>query len=292
MLFNSALIGEVRRENSFRLADFAKLLDISEPYLSMLEKGIREPSLELIQKLVAVTEIPIGRWLSVNPPPESEEISCLMRSDALAAANMKSRLNREHLEHLRAEERAWELENVNEHFKAEIRLRERFEDVVCAETLSKNEKLKKLKELAVWTMEEGELKFNEILRVLRIERFVLRKWLDTDKRAYECRFVDGGEILASSPGEAALCLQCFECKAFESGECLGYGDEKLPENIGEILERLKANGVYEGKEQAKILEKHYGLSLSPREIASIRYRTKKNLPVPDEVFFLDVRNKR
>ena len=289
MLFNSALIREIRRKDAIRLADFAELLAVSVSHLSMLEQGLREPSLAIIEKLVNVTDIPVEKWLLVNSLPEGEEIPCLMRKNTNAFADMKSRLNREHRVRQKAEERVWELEQINARLMAEIGLRKHFEDIICAEFFPKDEQLKKLEKLALWTMEEGELSFDEILGVLRIGRAVLRNRMDLERRPYECRFADGGKIMASSPGEAALCLRCFDCKAFESGECLGYGDEKRPENIMEILDRLKANGVYDGKEQSRILEKHYDLSLSPRDIANIRYRVKNRLPVRDDVFYVDMR---
>ena len=58
------------------MADFAKLLAVSVSYLSMLEQGLREPSLTVIQRLVIITEIPVEKWLLVNPLTDSEEISC------------------------------------------------------------------------------------------------------------------------------------------------------------------------------------------------------------------------
>jgi hypothetical protein len=141
-------------------------------------------------------------------------------------------------------------------------------------------------------MEEGELNFEEIRAVLRMGRSVLRKCLNIEKQEYKCAFIDGGMIMASSPGEAALCLRCFDCAALESGECLGYGDEKHPETIIDLLERLRINGVYDETEQARIANTHYGLPLSRRDMADIRYRTKKGLPIPDGVFYMDMRKTR
>ena len=289
-MFNAALIREIRRKKSIRQVDFAKLLAVSEAYLSMLEKGLREPSLTLIKKLVIVTEIPVEKWLSIEPLSESEETSCSMRNDVQSVMVIKRNLNRERRERQKAEERIWELEQVNERLLAEIYLREHYEVIICSESINKGKKLENVKKLAILTMEKGELSFDEIQRVLRVERSILRNWLEAEKRPYECRFIDGGQILASSPGEAALCLRCFECEAFEVEECLGYGDEKQPENIIEMLDRLRANGVYDGVSQARILEKYYGLSLSSNDIANIRYRAKKSLPIPNDVFYIDMRN--
>ena len=147
-VFNSALVKEIRRKNSIRLADFAKLLAVSAPYLSMLENGLREPSLTVIERLVNATEIPVEKWLTVNSPSEREEISCFMRNDV---TETKSRLNRERRDRQRAEERVWELEQLIEHLMAEIRLHEHFARIVCAESLTMKDKMKKLKKLAILT---------------------------------------------------------------------------------------------------------------------------------------------
>jgi len=288
MMFNSALVREIRRKNSIKQADFAKLLAVSESYLSMLENGQREPSISVVQKLVDVTDIPVEKWLSINPQPQSEEISCLIRNEVI---EIKNRLNRERRERQITDERVWELEQTVEHLLAEIRLREQFVDIVCAESHSRGDKNKKLKKLANLTMVEGELNFDDIQRVLRIERSKLRSWLETEKRPFECRFADGGKILASSPGEAAICLRCFDCKAFESGECTGHGDEKRPEKIFDILDRLRANGVYDSIKQASILEKHYDLVLSSRDIVNIRYRAKNSLPIRYDILYMDMRKR-
>ena len=293
LFFNSALIRETRQRESIRQADFAELLGVSEPYLSMLEKGQREPSLPLIRRLVSVTEIPAEKWLSMTPQPEgSETASRMIKTSASAVAEMKSRLIRKHKELQKAEERVWELEQANGHFSAENRLRRCFEDIVCDESLSKSEKQERQRKLAKWTMEEGELYSEEIRAVLRMERPDFKECLNVEKQVYECAFVDGGMITAGCPGEAALCLRCFDCAAFESGKCLGYGNEEHPENIIAMLERLKINGVYDGIEQAHILETYYNLPLSPQELADIRYRAKAGRPIPDDVFYMDMRKMR
>jgi transcriptional regulator with XRE-family HTH domain len=291
LYFNSTLVRETRKRISIKQADFAKLLDVSEAYLSMLEKGQREPSLAVIRKLVGVTEVPVEKWLSMNPRPESEEISWGPKNNPRVFADMKNRLHREHRDRLRSEERNWGLEQSNEHLMAENILRGRFEDIVCDESLSREEKQKRLERLARWTMEEGVLTFEEIRTILRMGRSTLRNCLDVEKQPYECVFTDGGRIMASSPGEAALCLRCFDCASCDSGKCVGYGDEKHPENIIVLLKRLKVNGVYDGTEQARIIETYYDVPMSARDLADIRYRYKKGLSIPDEVFYLDMRKK-
>jgi hypothetical protein len=207
-------------------------------------------------------------------------------------AEMKDNLKHERANRLKAEKQISEMERANEHLMAGIKLHRRFEDIVRNEAFTKGEKLQKLEKLAILTAGEGRNNFEEIQSVLRIKRSILRNWLRAKERAYGCGFADGGKIMASTPGEAALCLRCFECEPFELGECAGYGNEKRPENIIDMFAKLKANGIYNGAEQSRILTKYYNIPLSPRDIASIRYRAKKGLPIPDEVFYMDMRKTR
>lgn len=286
-MFNAKLIREMRKQRSLRLAKFAELLEISEAYLSMLEKGRRQPSLTFIQRLVDMTGIPVDRWLVISS--SNDEAASSGKENVSAAMDIKNRLTRKHRELMKAVERNWELEQANEHLAAGIRLRNDYGEIIGADSLPKIEKLKKLEELASRTMKQGELNFDEILDVLKVNRSMLRNWLEVKKQAYKCRFVGSGEIMACSPGEAALSLCCFDCKELETGECLGHGNEKRPENIAELLDRLRANGVYGGAEQALILEKYYGLPLTAHDIANIRYRIKNGLPISDDLFYLDMR---
>lgn len=292
MLFNHKLLEEVRKREAMRKGDFARLIGMRDSHLSLMESGQRRPSFEMIGNLVRVTGIPVEKWLTVQPEPDNGEIFWLTRNDAHAVTNMKNRLSYEHQGRLRAEDRVWELEQTKEHLTAEIRLHEHFENILCAGSLTKYNKMEKLKKLAVWTMADGELCFDEIRRVLKVKRSVLRNWLDAEKQVYKCHFANGGEILASSPGEAALCLCCYDCSDFEAGECFGYGNEKRPEGFLELLDRLEMHGIYDRDGQADILKKYYNISLSLEEIANIKYRIKNGLSVPDEILYLDMRKKK
>jgi hypothetical protein len=72
----------------------------------------------------------------------------------------------------------------------------------------------------------------------------------------------------------------------EGGDCLGYGDER-PANVVEMLDCLDANGIYNATEQSEIFKKYYNLGYSAQYIINIRYRIKNNLPIPDDVYYMD-----
>lgn len=254
----------------------------------MLEKGLRQPSLACLEKLVATTSIPLDKWLSTESSSDIKEAALLVQHEAELTADLKKKLNHERRKLKDATEWIWGLEQVIDRQAAEICLHRRFGLILCSTPLSKGERAKKLEELVIRTMKEGELTFDVIQGVLTIKRSVMRNWLEAKKQPYECRFADGGKIMAYSPGEAALCLRCFDCREYETKECFGHGEEKRPENIVELLERLRVNGVYDGSDQAHILEKYYGLALDSHNIANIRYRVKNSLSIPDEVFYLDM----
>ena len=276
-MFNFEALTAIRHKNHIRQEDLAKSLGIMPSYLSMLERGQREPSMKLIYKLVKVTHVPLGTWLSDSSVVEN-------------AIDNAAKLRREHSEHQQAMEQIWELKCAINHLRAENSLRKRFEDIVLDIKLSKSEKMKKRKELAVTAMAEGELSFNKIAEILRMGHPELRGLLDRNPRPYKCSFLNS-EIMASSPGEAGLCLHCSECAQFELGKCLGHGDEN-PKNIVEMLERLKFNGIYTTAAQVDFLAKHCELMLSEEEIRNIRYKARKGHPIPDEVFHMDIKRAR
>jgi transcriptional regulator with XRE-family HTH domain len=258
--------------------NLARLLGVSKSYLSMLEKGTRNPSLEVLGKLSSITGIPVDNLISASSAEKDNA--------AINTANARGQLNREHLEHQRTKERLWELERGHHHLTVMIYFHKLFEDIMFNNKTVKNEKNEQLVELAALAMAEGELNFEEIQNIIRVNRSTLWNALCSKKRSYKCKFT-GGEIMALSPGEACLCLHCAECIKFDSGECLGYGNEEAPLNIVDMLERMKVNGIFDSMEQAKFLEKYYDLSFSAQEIINIRHKAKNGQPIPDEIFYMD-----
>jgi hypothetical protein len=173
------------------------------------------------------------------------------------------------------------------HLRALIDFHTKFEDIQ-REIAPPNSKIMGLyKELAQMTARENEVSFNEMLLVLKVKRADLRNWLNSEKQAFKCAFAEGAEILASTAGEAALRLRCFDCKTFESGECAGHGNEKRPDDIIELILRLEEYGVLGKAEQAEIITECYGTPISKHEISEVMYRNSRGLPVPEGLFYLD-----
>ncbi|MFZ4500383.1 MAG: helix-turn-helix domain-containing protein [Minisyncoccia bacterium] len=52
------LIALIRKNSGIKQGDFAKSLEITQPYLSQVEKGIKEPSNTLLQKISEKLEVP------------------------------------------------------------------------------------------------------------------------------------------------------------------------------------------------------------------------------------------
>jgi hypothetical protein len=256
-----------------------------------VEKGLRNPSPKLVKKISALAGVPVTSLLSgqletgVEREPEID-------GGALAFVDLKSKLDRKRDELLIAEEYNVELERKTEHLTALISLHKRFEDIKCDNSLSRNAVTEKLGELAKAAAQENEVTFNEIRSILRVKRAVLRNWLRSDKQAYRCKFAEDGEIWAFNPGEAALRLRCFDCGAFESYECQGYGNEKRPANIIELLTRLEANGVIYHSELAEIVTECYKTPISAHGISEVKYRYERGRPIPDGIFYLDGQTKK
>jgi hypothetical protein len=168
----------------------------------------------------------------------------------------------------------------------------RFAGIKLNESLPEDEKNRKIKELAKEAIHENVAAFSETLAVFRITRSTLKNWLREEKLVYGYKFAEGGEIMASNPGEAGLCLRCFDCKEFESGECAGHGGEKRPANIIVLFARLRANGVLQKEEHSRILEEYYGIPLTPHEISETIYRYKRGMSIPEGIFYLDNAGRR
>jgi transcriptional regulator with XRE-family HTH domain len=251
----------------------------------MLEKGKKEPSLRLVEKISETLGVSAEKLLRGETEDEVYDgVSTLV--------DLRSKLENERRARLKAERCVLELERKSEHLEVLIGLHTRFEDIVCQTLLTESEKMEQLENLAKTAAGENELAFNEILTVLRIGRSILKNWLHVEKHTYTCRFVKGGKIMALNPGEAALCLRCFDCEDFGSKKCKGYGNEKRPNNIIELIDRLKANGVLNRIEQVQILEKYYNLPLSPHELSEVLHRAKHGLPIVDGIYYLDNAGRR
>jgi transcriptional regulator with XRE-family HTH domain len=260
------------------------LLGITENYLYRVEKGISTPSLQLSKRIAEVIGVSVESLLDESKSKTYEDEG--ITRGARVLTDIMNKLSRERHGRSKAEKYSIKLEQRIEHLEALIELHMQFDDVRCDESLSKGETAKKLETLAEKTSHEGEITFNEILTVLRVKRSVLKNWLISGQRPYKCKLFEK-EVMASSPGEAALRLLCFDCEEFESHECSGYGNEKRPENLIILLLRLEVNGIYNRAEQSQILDESYGIKLSPHSISEMIYRSKIGLPLSEDLLNLD-----
>ena len=291
MSFNFRLVREIRQRDSIRRADLANLLGISDTYLYMLEKGLKRPRLELIEKIARVIGVPVAELL-LDETSSDEDGRGEAHDNARTLVDLKNKVEHERRGRLKAEKSALEHERKNERLESVIGLYRRFGDIACDINLTDSEKTEKLEELAKAAVLEDSLSVSEILAVTRVKRSVLKKRPNAGKRTYKCRFAEGGELTASNAGEAALCLRCFDCQDFESGKCRGYGNEKHPKTIIVLLTRLRANGVTDAAEHVRILEKFYKLPLTPHELSEVLYRDKQGFPIPEGIYYLDNAGRR
>jgi len=289
MAVESGIISEIREKSALTRSEFAALLGVSENYLYRVETGSRKPGMKLLWQISKLSGVPMENLMNVSKEPDGPEIERVF-SGARMYLEAVNKLRRERHNRKDLEERNSELEHAIEHLMALIHLHLQFEDIVC-QGLSKSQMLKKIEELAKITAEEGEATFDEMLVTFRVKRPLLKSWLTSGKQIYKCLFIDGLEVTASTPGEAALRLCCFDCIYHESKECAGYGGEKRPENIIALLARMEANGIYNRSEQAKLLEESYGITISAHQIAEVAYRHKNDIKIPEGAFNLDAHSK-
>jgi putative transcriptional regulator len=286
MSFNFKLIKELQQRDSIKRADLARMLGVTSNYLYRIEKGIFQPSIKLMLKMSDVFEVPVDKLINGKSGAKPGDSNSVNNSVNALVETIK-KLDHKRDELIRAEKIITEQERTIEHLRAIIELHIRFENISCKKTLSESEKTSQLEELAKNTVKENEINFHELLAILRVKRAILRKWISEEKLIYKCRYAERGEIEASTIGEAALRLRCFECDAFESEECKGHGNEKRPNNIIELIVRLEAHGIISKAEQAEIIEECYNLRMTPHEVSEIVYRDNHGLPISEDVFYLD-----
>jgi transcriptional regulator with XRE-family HTH domain len=254
----------------------------------MIEKGYRQPSADIIARISKIIGVPVETFLSERERTETEPGEETVADNGLRAlTDLQNKLDRERHFRRGAEKRNLELEWTVEHLAALLSLHVRFEDIICQQSISAAEKMRRMEKLARSIAHEGEFTFSEMLAVFRVKRSILKRWLNLGKQVYRCRLDEGRTVMADTPGEAALRLLCFDCIESETGECRGYGNERRPENLIMLLVRMDINGVYNKTEQSQLLLEGYGIELTPHEISEIVYRHKNGLPVPENAFYLD-----
>ena len=286
MAINHGLIRAKREEKGIGRGDFAEQLGISYNYLYRIEKGLKIPSRELLEKISRLIEVP-AKTLMLDPTLQKIEGGYF--EQARDYMDVLQKLHRERHFRKNLDERNFELERQIEHLTALLYLHLQIEDILLDKDLSQNEKWKKIEALAIITANEGEITFNDMLTAFRIKRVTLKKWLDAAKHVYQCKCLKSRETVAATPGEAALRLCCYDCEHFESLECDGYDNETRPENLIELLVRLEANGIYNRREQCQLLEESYGLNISEHELSEIVYRYKNGKKLPEGAFNLEIR---
>jgi transcriptional regulator with XRE-family HTH domain len=282
MRFNAGLVREIRRRDSIRRADLAESIGVSDNYLYKIERGMRKPGAKLMRKISGVLGAPLER-LSVQ---DGEGVTWISDGASVFVGMMKN-LEQKSDALLNSEKYVSELERSVGHLRALIAFHIQYEDIRLNDLPLNGEQKQKLKMLAIAGARENELSFNEMLVALRVKRAELRKWLRRELQVYKCSFAEGGEIQASTTAEAALRLRCFDCRAFESNECAGYGNEKRPENIVELIARLEANGIHGNAALAKIITECYKTPITEHEISEIKYRDSRGLRIPEGLFYLD-----
>jgi transcriptional regulator with XRE-family HTH domain len=286
--FKGDLLREIRQSNSMKQIELANLLGVSESHIYKLERGLKQPSLDLVRKISAITGVPSDTLLSRNGG--EIEGGGVIHS---AVSGMRDKLAGECKARKRAEKLNARNDRVIERLTNIVELHVKFENILLSgQYMDKREISQKLQELAKDALREGKASPREIRSALRIGRVTFRNLLRGEKRAFPCKFAEGGQIMASTPGEAALRLCCFDCAAFESGECEGHGAETRPENIVDLISRLEANGVTQKREQSRILDGSYCITLSPHEISEVMYRARHGMDIPEGLFYLEMTKHR
>ncbi|MDL2263081.1 helix-turn-helix domain-containing protein [Synergistaceae bacterium OttesenSCG-928-I11] len=282
----SNIISKILKDNSLTVDEFAKILEISKSYLYRLEHEDRKPSLDLMEKLAKLSGVTTGMMVdafdNVNGPEAANIFDGIRRHiDTLR------KLRQERSKRLEVEQRNAVLESTVEHKDALLQLHLLQEDVLRKD-LSRSERKKEIERLAKLVACIDEFSFEEMAKTFGVSLPLLKSWLKEEKKVFKCMRISDREVMATSPGEAALYLRCSDCKYLESNECDGYGDMKSPDNIITLIAQLETKGITRRDEQADVLKESYGMSnISAHQISEILYRNKVGKKVPEAAYFLE-----
>jgi hypothetical protein len=128
--------------------------------------------------------------------------------------------------------------------------------------------------------------FNEILETLGFKRSELKEIIG--KTEYKCKMDEDFSVEAPTPGAAALMLRCSVCEHRQNRECVGYGCEKAPVHVGELVTMLEDNGTLTREEQARIIiDFYYHLPVSAHDVSEAMYRINSGRPAQKGLMYLE-----
>ncbi|MDR1508708.1 MAG: helix-turn-helix domain-containing protein, partial [Synergistaceae bacterium] len=148
MSFNSKLIQEIQQKSALSRKELSKMLRISDNQLYRIEKGLRQPSFSLLQRISALIGLPIDMLIERNIA-SLDDMEPEIGGYARENVTLKRDLERKREELLCAQKYIAELEREAEHSRAIINLQVRSGDIWCDDALTRGEKMKKLEILAI-----------------------------------------------------------------------------------------------------------------------------------------------
>jgi transcriptional regulator with XRE-family HTH domain len=293
MSFNAKLLRGIREEKKIKRRDLADLLGITGDYLYMLEKGLKEPGRELLWKIAGILGVTSDELLRERTEREGDDCQggAVVPEATMLAVQFKAKFERERERHLRTKKHLSDVKHEKNRLSRGMKFQKGFAEYLLS-NLPNSEKNAKLREYVIYAAHKGNMSFIDIAFASGANRSTILSWLGDAKLPFECEYAEDGRVLASFPGEAGLKLCCFDCKDFETGDCSGHGKEKRPENLGILIDRLEAYGIFNKAEQALIAESGYGVQLSAQEISEYIYRYRHNYRIPHGVFYFDPRASR
>lgn len=280
MPFNCRLLIGLRLKNGISRSDFANLLGVSYNHIQKIETGRREPSLDLLRAISRYTGVSAGSFLDDEDEFSPETMDGLDKTTSLI--ELINSLNRERYNMKTLENKILELEKLRDHILAVNALQESF-ITILKQDMSHIEKGKKTAALARSAIRAGEIRFDEVQAILRLNRRTLKQWLESEKSEYRCKLFDDRIVSATTPTEAGIRLGCFDCEARADEDCRGYGENNYPENIFMLIAMLEANGIHNREEQTRLLRDSFDMDISAHQLSDALSRHKLGRRVPENL---------
>jgi transcriptional regulator with XRE-family HTH domain len=287
MPFNYAFLDEIMIKDKIDRLKLAKLLGISSDYLYRYQRGLRtDAMLSFIEKAAYYTGYPVIAFIS---GAASEDGRNWLR-DVTSVFEIIVRSDRDRLARKASEEELLEVVRSNERQVSVNAVLVRVNRILRGEH-ALPERAKRLAALARETAAAGIIPFEEIADLLGVKISTLSRWLESVKVAYTCRMDEGKTVMASSPGEAAMRLVCFDCEERAKKICEGFGKGYDPENFSATMDLLEANGIYSRQDQAEILSKSYEMDFTPHALSDLISKKNKGKPIPQDIEDMRVRKR-
>ena len=275
-----------REDHKYTKAHMSKLLKLSTGYYWYIEKGLRQPSQEVIIKLLELTGFSPDVFFPINKPKINPFV---LQNDLLETlqenSNLKSIIHNKIVEITNTHTIIYILEEILQ-----------VANVAISKKYSVDKYKSEIVEIAKKAIQERNISCDVICRSFGIEIETLKKWIGEDQLLFECRFKEYNPIYAATPEHAGAIFGCLDCIHFEQKYCKGFGVgvgkrctnsiDSDDINVFSIIEDLTKKGITKRSDQVRMLMENYNFVTTEKTLNENIRKYKKGEHVPDSYKYM------